>query len=111
MKTGVKKKKIPKCPAGCQSLPQKSGFSIPLQLRKIKSHPPFWSAPPTVNYTRKTIHHPSSSSSSGLSELSTILVIFAKYLIMIMMIVMIIIIKLIELKIETNEKKNSYKKH
>ena len=57
MKTGVKKKKIPKCPAGCQSLPQKSGFSIPLQLRKIKSHPPFWSAPPTVNYTRKTIHH------------------------------------------------------
>ena len=30
---------------------------------------------------------------------------------MIMMIVMIIIIKLIELKIETNEKKNSYKKH
>ena len=30
---------------------------------------------------------------------------------MIMMIVMIIIIKLIELKIEPNEKKNSYKKH
>ena len=37
MKTDVKKKKIPKCPAGCQSLPQKLGFSIPLQPRKIKS--------------------------------------------------------------------------
>ena len=47
MKTDVKKKKIPKCPGGCQSLPQKLGFSIPLQPRKIKSlilrfgQPPF----------------------------------------------------------------------
>ena len=37
MKTDVKKKKIPKCPAERQSLPQKLGFSIPLQPRKIKS--------------------------------------------------------------------------
>ena len=37
MKTGVKKKKMPKCLAGCQPLHQKLGFSIPLQLRKIKN--------------------------------------------------------------------------
>ena len=37
MKTDFKKKRIPKCPAGRQSLPQKLGFSIRLQPRKIKS--------------------------------------------------------------------------
>ena len=37
MKTDVKKKKIPKCPVGCQSPPRKLGFFIPLQPRKIKS--------------------------------------------------------------------------
>ena len=37
MKTDVRKKKIPKCLTGCQSLPQKLGFSIPLQPIKIKS--------------------------------------------------------------------------
>ena len=37
MKTDVKKKKIAKCPTGCQSLPQKLRFFIPLQPMKIKS--------------------------------------------------------------------------
>ena len=37
MKTDVKKKKIPKCPARCQSFYQKLGFFIALQPRKSKS--------------------------------------------------------------------------
>ena len=37
MNIDVRKKKVHKCPAGCQPLPEKLGFSIPLQPRKIKS--------------------------------------------------------------------------
>ena len=37
MSIDVRKKKVHKCPAGCQPFPQKLGFSISLQSRKIKS--------------------------------------------------------------------------
>ena len=47
-KTDFKKKKVPKCRAGCQPLPEKLRFSLPLQPRKMKKslvlrlgHPPW----------------------------------------------------------------------
>ena len=53
MNIDVRKKKEHKCPAGCQPLPQKLGFFIPLEHRKTKSLvlrlgqlPPFPHPPP-----------------------------------------------------------------